>query len=170
MAFTSLEFLFLFLPLTVAIYYILYFTGHRGRAADLVLLAASLVFYAAGEPSRVLLLIGSIAANHIVGILISEHRDKKGFTLFLLVASLAFNFGILFYYKYMMFRHGAANVTLPLGLSFYTFRTVSYCLDVYWDMLPSKMSLPDTALYISFFPQISMGPIIRCSEFVPSLG
>ncbi|HAL32041.1 MAG TPA: hypothetical protein DCP46_03685 [Lachnospiraceae bacterium] len=170
MAFTSLEFIFIFLPLTVAVYYALYLTGHRGRAADMVLLAASVIFYAAGEPDRVLLLIASIAVNYITGELIASKREKKALAMFLLTGSLVFNFGILFYYKYMMFRNGAANVTLPLGLSFYTFRTVSYCLDVYWDMLPAHMDLFDTALYISFFPQISMGPISRCAEFVPSLG
>ncbi|MBQ8956641.1 MAG: MBOAT family protein [Lachnospiraceae bacterium] len=160
MSFTSLEFIFVFFPLCVAGYYIL-----PKRCRNVFLLAASLIFYAAGEPGRMYILVLGIIVNYIFGILLSGNSRSANLRRAVLILSFIYNFGILFYYKYLMYRYGASNVSLPLGLSFFTFRTVSYCLDVYWEMMPANKSLSDVALYISFFPQISMGPISRYTDF-----
>ena len=160
MSFTSLEFIFVFFPLCVAGYYIF-----PEKFRNIFLLAASLIFYASGELNRMYILIAGIIVNYVFGRLLSAGNKSAAFRRTVLVVSFIYNFGILFYYKYLMYRYGGATVALPLGLSFYTFRTVSYCLDVYWEMMPVNKSLPDVALYISFFPQISMGPISRYSDF-----
>ena len=164
MSFTSLEFIFVFFPLCVAGYYIF-----PKKYRNIFLLAASLIFYASGEPGRMYILICGIIVNYIFGRLLSAEGHSSRFRLSVLAGSFVYNFGILFFYKYLMYRYGAANVALPLGLSFYTFRTVSYCLDVYWEMMPPNRSLSDVALYISFFPQISMGPISRYSDFAKDM-
>lgn len=164
MSFTSLEFIFIFFPLCVAGYYLC-----PRKYRNIFLLVSSLIFYASGEPRRMYILIAGIILNHIFGLLIGrEYKDKKIKTA-VLILSLVYNFGILFYYKYLMYKLGGANVMLPLGLSFYTFRMVSYCLDVYWEMMPVNKSIADTALYVSFFPQISMGPISRYSDFIKDI-
>lgn len=161
MTFTSLEFIFLFLPLCTAGYYI-FGKKHGG----LFLSIASLIFYAAGEPKRIAILIASILANYAFGILIKKSSTSPAVKNAVLVTALVFNFGILFYYKYMLYSLGSQNITLPLGLSFFTFRTVSYILDIYWEMMPGDRGLMDAILYIAFFPQISMGPISRYTDFV----
>lgn len=163
MSFVSLEFIFIFFPLCVGGYYLCP-EGFR----NFFLLMASLIFYGAGEPRRIYVLILSIVINYVFGLLIARSRGRL--RLLVLIAALISNAGFLFVYKMLIFRYGSANVTMPLGLSFFTFRTVSYCLDVYWDMAPVNKSLPETALYISFFPQISMGPISRYKDFVKDMG
>ncbi|MCR5747524.1 MAG: hypothetical protein K6G03_07430 [Lachnospiraceae bacterium] len=164
MTFTSLEFIFVFLPICLAGYYIL-----NKRFRNYFLLAASIIFYACGEPKRIAILLVSILVNYIFGLLLSKDHKWPYLKQGILVLSLVFNFGILFYYKWLMFSLGSNSVTLPLGLSFFTFRTVSYCLDIYWEMMPGNKSLADAALYISFFPQISMGPISRYADFANDL-
>ncbi len=164
MSFTSLEFIFIFFPLSVAGYYLL-----PRRFRNAFLLIASLLFYAAGEPRRIYILIASIFANYCFGMLLAKKHKAAWHKNVVLTISLVFNFGILFGYKYLLYRYGAANVSLPLGLSFFTFRTVSYCLDVYWDMVPVNRNISEVALYISFFPQISMGPISRYTDFVKEI-
>ena len=104
-----------------------------------------------------------------------KHRAR-----FWLVLAMVFNFGMLFYFKYLAFAVGTVNslfklrftipaVGLPLGISFYTFRAVSYCLDVYWRMASAVKSPDNMALYVAFFPQVSIGPITRYSDFVGQL-
>ncbi|MCR5238283.1 MAG: hypothetical protein K6E34_13890 [Lachnospiraceae bacterium] len=164
MSFTSLEFIFIFFPICVVGYYLF-----PKRFRNFFLLAASLIFYAAGELHRMYILIIGILINYIAGRLLAVKYKKRWIKNAVLALSLIYNIGVLFGYKYMMFRYGAANVTLPLGLSFFTFRTVSYCLDVYWDMMPVNKNIFDVALYISFFPQISMGPISRYADFAKDM-
>lgn len=161
MSFTSLEFIFIFFPLCVAGYYLM-----PGRFRNMFLLAASLVFYAAGEPDRMYILIAGILANYCFGLVIGKCARRAVLKKAVLILSLVLNFGILFGYKYLLYKYGASSITLPLGLSFFTFRTVSYCLDVYWDMTPANRNLFEVALYISFFPQISMGPVSRYADFL----
>lgn len=169
MAFTSLGFIFLFLPLSVAIYYTLYFLGVSTKGLNLLLLIISFVFYASGEPKRMYILLVSIVFNYLFGIGISKTSDCGIIQKCILIISIMYNLGILFYYKYLLMANGALSVIMPLGLSYYTFRAVSYCVDVYWEMVTPGDSLINTALYISFFPQISMGPISRYSDFIDQI-
>ena len=160
MSFVSLEFIFIFLPLCVAGYYLC-----PGKYRNVFLLVASLVFYAAGDIGRMYILIISIIANYVFGLLIGREGMSKKIRSVILILAIGFNAVCLFGYKYLMILYGASNITMPLGLSYFTFRTVSYCLDVYWGMLPANKSVTDVALYVSFFPQISMGPISRYKDF-----
>ena len=152
------------MPLCIAGYYLM-----PRRFRNVFLLLASLVFYSFGELDRMYILVAAIVLNYLTGLIMSALSDKKGLRTAVLVLSLIYNAGILFGYKYLMYRYGARNVALPLGLSFFTFRTISYCLDVYWDMMPANKNILDVALYISFFPQISMGPISRYTELIKEI-
>ena len=175
MNFTSTLFLFLFFPLSVAGYYLI-----RSELRNLFLLIASIAFYAVGEPKLVFLLLISILVNYGFGLLIERVRTEKVIGGFVLFLSLVWNFGVLFYYKYLSFAVLNINllfgsdllipeVALPIGISFFTFRTVSYCLDVYWQTCNAQKSFISIALYISFFPQITMGPITKYSVFESQL-
>ncbi len=176
MSFTSLEFLFLFFPLTLAGYYLL-----KNKCGNLFLLAASLVFYTLGEKRMFLILPVSILVNYGFGLLIGKTREKKTLHRILFTLSLIFNFGLLFYYKYFLFTLETVNsvfgtditwarqIFLPLGLSFFTFRTLSYCIDVYWESVQPEKNIVNVALYISFFPQVTMGPISRYNDFAVQL-
>lgn len=138
-------------------------------------MVASLLFYAWGEPQLVFLLIASILVNYLLALRIEscrEHSSGKAYVVVMLI----WNFGILFFYKYLTFAVGnlnaffgttfsIPNTTLPLGISFFTFRAVSYCLDVYRGTSTAQINPFNTALYISFFPQVIMGPIARYREF-----
>lgn len=175
MSFTSTFFLFLFFPLSVAGYYLI-----RSELRKLFLLIASIAFYAVGEPKLVLLLLISILVNYGFGLLIGKVRTVKVLGGLILFLSLAWNFGVLFYYKYLAFAVLTINqlfgsnllipeIALPIGISFFTFRTVSYCVEVYWQTCPAQKNLISLALYISFFPQITMGPITKYSVFESQL-
>lgn len=187
MSFTSTIFFFLFFPLCLAGYYLI-----RPGLRNLFLVLASFVFYAWGETRFFWLLIVSVAVNYYLG-LVMDHCLVRAEELkepaaeyykrrarFWLVLALTFNFGMLFYFKYLTFAADTVSsvfklnftipvIGLPLGISFYTFRAVSYCLDIYWRTAPAGKNIIDTALYVSFFPQVSMGPITRYSEFVGGL-
>lgn len=175
MSFTSTFFLFLFFPLSVAGYYMI-----RSELRNLFLVIVSIVFYAVGEPKLVLLLLASILVNYGFGLWIEKVRTVKVLGGLILFLSLAWNFGVLFYYKYLAFAILNVNqlfgsnllipdIALPLGISFFTFRTVSYCVEVYWQTCSAQKNLILLALYISFFPQITMGPITKYSIFEPQL-
>ncbi len=164
MSFVSLEFIFIFFPLCVGGYYLF-----PKKFRNFFLLAASLIFYASGEPRRIYVLIVSITVNYVFGLLLAKKYRKNSIRAAILVLSILFNAGLLFGYKALMYMYGMENVIMPLGLSFYTFRTISYCLDIYWDMVPANRNIADQALYISFFPQISMGPISRYSDFLKDI-
>ena len=164
MVFSSVLFLFGFLPIVLFVY----FLSHP-RYRNLVLLLASLFFYAWGEPKNVLLMLASIAVNYSLGLLIES--KSKGRKLFLIL-SLVFNLGMLFYFKYLNFAAdiwagitghslGIKDIALPIGISFFTFQIMSYVIDVYRENVPAQKSIIDLALYISLFPQLIAGPIVR---------
>lgn len=170
MSFSSTIFLFFFLPITVAGYYLI-----RSELKNLFLLVASLLFYAWGEPRLVCLLMASILVNYLLALRIEPRRERASGKAYVVVM-LLWNFGVLFYYKYLAFAVTNINaafgtsisipdIALPLGISFFTFRAVSYCLDVYWGTSAAQLNPINTALYISFFPQVTMGPIARYGEF-----
>lgn len=168
MQFSSGIFLMLFLPLVMGFYKIggaLF--GHRYK--NLILLLASLLFYAWGEPLFIFVLILGIAVNYYFGIMIEKGRNKK----LQLVLSLIFNLGILFVFKYLTFVISElsrvasikpVNIALPIGISFYTFQIMSYIFDVYYERVPAQKNIFDLALYISMFPQLVAGPIVRYSD------
>ena len=165
MVFSSLTFLFIFLPLVLLFYFLL--PGIRAKNAVLCLF--SLVFYAWGEPVYVLLMIASILLNYLVGLGMARFPGrKKG----LLVLALIFNLGAIGYFKYAGFFLSSLNslfslhlpalqIALPIGISFYTFQILSYVVDVYHGRTAAQKNLLSLATYITMFPQLVAGPIVR---------
>jgi alginate O-acetyltransferase complex protein AlgI len=167
MVFSSIIFLFYFLPLFLICFYAF------GRS-KYVTLAFSLVFYAWGEPLYIFLLLSSIALNYRLGLVLDAKSDAAERKKWLGVA-IAINLGLLIVFKYSGFILGnVAAMTgrtpgswqnfvpaLPLGISFYTFHIISYLIDVYRRDVPAERSLRDLTLYISMFPQLVAGPIVR---------
>lgn len=173
--FTSLPFLFLFLPITISLYYLV-----NRKYRNHFLAFMSVLFYAVSEPLMVWLLLFSVLVNYGLGLLLAGSWKHSRLRPCLMIAMLAWNFGLLFYYKYYAFT--LENIRLltgsnliipriiqPLGISFFTFRMVSFCLDVYWGTVPCQYNFINVALYICFFPQISMGPISKYNDFSSQL-
>ena len=168
MVFSSSVFLFLFLPAVLACYYVL-----RGRVArNVLLLLASLFFYAWGETAFVLVMCGSIAGNYLFGLLVDRYRGSRIGSRILIPGMLMFNLGILFVFKYLGFaskilttlageRLSVPEIALPIGISFFTFQAISYVIDVFRGRVSVQKNLLHVALYISFFPQLVAGPIVR---------
>jgi len=165
MVFSSPIFIFAFLPVTLAGYYIL----HRWRILQNIwLVIVSLMFYAWGEPKNVLLMIASIIFNYIFGLLVDKYRDKKSAVRVILALMVITNIGVLFVYKYLGFacsilgiKPSFGTIALPIGISFYTFQAISYVIDVYKERGEAQKNPLNVALYIAFFPQLIAGPIVR---------
>ena len=166
MVFSSLVFLFVFLPIVLVLYYL---SGKKYR--NYLLLLASLFFYAWGEPTYVVIMLISIGANYLCGLLVDEKRaDKVRVTG--VVISVIFNICMLGVFKYSGFFIKNINVVfntslpvpeiaLPLGISFFTFQAMSYVVDVYRKDAKVQKNIFDLSLYISLFPQLVAGPIVR---------
>ncbi len=166
MVFSSLIFLFVFLPFVLAVYYIL---PHKYR--NLFLLIADLFFYGWGEPILVFLMIFTIIINYIVGLFIEKYDDKK--KKIVLITSVIINLGLLAFFKYAGFITENLNIIipfinipiidipLPVGISFYIFQTMSYIIDVYRGDTKAQLSLVKFGTYVSLFPQLIAGPIVR---------
>lgn len=174
MIFSSITFLFYFLPIVMTIYYIV-----PKEIKNVVLLVSSLIFYAYGEPRYVLLMIFSIFVTYIFGILIDKYKSTKYSKLILLI-SICINLGLLVYFKYIDFiiqninlwlstKIDLINVLLPIGISFYTFQTISYLIDVYKNEIEVQKNFINLALYISLFPQLIAGPIVRYTDIKEQL-
>lgn len=175
MVFSSIFFIFAFLPVTVIVYYSL---GKHLR--NIVLLIASLFFYAWGEPVYVLLMCGSIMINYFIGTLLGrDDTGKRKSKLFLIIA-LVFNLGCLAYFKYFgmiistiasisSWNLNVRTLVLPLGISFYTFHALSYVIDVYRRKIRSQKSPILFALYITMFPQLVAGPILKYADIESQL-
>lgn len=169
MVFSSNVFLFLFLPCVLAIYYLL----KRWRTLDNIFLTiVSLGFYAWGEPKFVLVMMLSIVMNWLFGLLIARVRGHRSREKLVLVLMAVFNLGLLGVYKYLVFLMESMNwafgiglpvpeIALPIGISFFTFQAMSYVIDVYRGEGVVQKNLLNVALYISFFPQLIAGPIVR---------
>ena len=163
MVFSDLFFLFVFLP-AFALCYLLF-----KRWRNEVLTLFSLVFYAWGEPAYVLLMLASVVVNYFIGLAIDRNKDKRRKTA--LVAGLVFNLGVLATFKYLSFfcaellslglPVSVPNIALPIGISFYTFQSISYLIDVYRTTTPVQRRFKNLLLYISMFPQLIAGPIVR---------
>lgn len=170
MVFSSLLFLFLYLPVIFIIYYI---TPYKFR--NLFLLLANLVFYGWGEPVFVCLMIFSTLVDYTHGYFINKYRDNKKVAKRFVVSSVIINLGLLGFFKYTGFITNTLNVLpfldipslaipLPIGISFYTFQTMSYSIDVYRGDAPVQKNIITFGTYVSLFPQLIAGPIVRYKD------
>ena len=177
MVFSSILFLFRFLPLVLLLYFAV-----PARFRNGILFAASLLFYGWGEPVYILLLIGSTVTDFVLGQLVEHFRltGQRGAARAGLMASLFINLGLLGFFKYAGFVMGTANtllsaslpvpqLALPVGISFYTFQTLSYTIDVYRGRVSAQKNLIDFGAFVSMFPQLIAGPIVRYSEVCEEL-
>ena len=165
MVFSSLLFIYFFLP----IFLIAYFVIKNRKYRNVVLLLFSLVFYAYGEPIYSLLMILSIVVNYFLAILIDKYNSKK-----LFIIDVIFNLGLLGVFKYSNFfvdnlnnifglNINFLNIALPIGISFYTFQILTYVIDVYKKKVPVQKNIVSLGCYICAFPQLIAGPIVRYS-------
>ena len=170
MVFSSTIFLCIFLPLVLLGYYI---CPKKGR--NLFLLIASLVFYAWGEPKYVFLMIFSIIANYVFGLLMEKYRQSSRRLKLMLVLSVVIDVGLLCVFKYTDFIISNINaafganfdllkLALPIGISFYTFQAMSYTIDVYRGDVKVQRNIIDFGMYITMFPQLIAGPIVRYAD------
>ena len=190
MEFSSLFFIYVFLPLTAAIYFLI--PGIRRK--NVVLIAASLLFYAMGQPVYLLLLLGLSYVNYYFGTLLAEKNRK------LLIIAVSVNLLALGLFKYLDFLLGifglhveggvlltalrtltqslnsllgtsfrAPTTALPLGISFYTFQALSYLIDIYRGKNRGAERFSDFLLYICMFPKMAQGPIVRYEQIAPQL-
>ncbi|MCC2254342.1 MBOAT family protein [Ruminococcus sp. CLA-AA-H200] len=175
MLFSSITFLFLFLPVVLAVYYIVPF-----KAKNIVLLIASLFFYAWGEPVYVILMILSIMLNYFCGRDIKENEEDPRRAKLGVIFAVAANLFVLGFFKYYGFLIETLNAMLPIdipyrelplpvGISFYTFQAISYILDVYWKKAQPQNNILYFALYISMFPQLIAGPIVQYADIEEQL-
>lgn len=171
MIFSSLIFTFYFLPIVLLLYYL-----SKEQFRNYILLVASLCFYAYGEPFFVFVMLLSIVLSYIFARLIAWLNDtgKKTTSKIVLFLDIVISIGILFVYKYLDFSIGIVNqvakssitptgIKLPIGISFFTFQALSYVIDVYRGRVKVQKNPFYVALYISFFPQLVAGPIVRYS-------
>lgn len=180
MVFSSLSFIFVFLPIFLVIYYISPPTGK-----NTVLFLGSLVFYSLGEPYYLFLIICSVLVNYCIARGLDRYRRKRLKKKFLLLLALVYNFGLLLFFKYTNFfieninallqmakidwQFYKLNLTLPLGISFYTFQIVSYVVDVYYGKIKSDKSFINLGAYLCMFPQLIAGPIVVYSDIHSAL-
>ena len=166
MLFSSIEFLYYFLPIVLILYFAVPF-----KFKNLVLLLSSLFFYFYGEPVYTLLMLGTTLSSYIHGLLIDKFRGKKLSKVFL-ISSVVTSILVLGFFKYSDFFVSNVNsilktdlallgLALPIGISFYTFQTLSYTIDVYRGDAQVQKSFIRLATYVALFPQLIAGPIVR---------
>lgn len=170
MLFSSTTFIYLFLPIVLFFYYIVFKKSRLLQ--NIFLVCASLFFYAWGEPKFVLVMMLSIIVNWFLGLLISKSGENKKISRWIIGIDVAINLGLLFVFKYLTFTSdiinslfgmdfSVPNIALPIGISFFTFQAMSYVIDVYNQRGEVQTNLLYVGLYISFFPQLIAGPIVR---------
>lgn len=172
MVFSSLEFLFIFLPLTLIFYFLM-----PKSMRNVVLVGASLIFYAWGEPIYIGIMLFSTVFDYFNGLMIDYfyHLKKQKQATMILILSLVGNLGILFFFKYSDFMIQNVNelfhlnfelleLALPIGISFYTFQTLSYTIDVYRGVVQAQRNIIDFATYVTMFPQLVAGPIVQYKD------
>ena len=174
MLFSSIPFLYYFLPAVLICYFLV---PHKGK--NTVLLLFSLMFYGWGEPRLVLMMLLAVALGYFFGLGLEKTRGSSLGKL-LLVLSVISSLSFLVYYKYTDFFLENINglfglhlpllgLALPIGISFYTFQIMSYTVDVYRGQVPAQRNFIDLACYVAFFPQLIAGPIVRYSDVAPQL-
>lgn len=170
MVFSSILFLFRFMPAAFAIYYLV-----PRRFKNFTLLVLSLIFYSWGEAKYFPIMIASIVVDYTASGLIESHRDNKLICRLGLIYSMVFNLGMLGFFKYTNFFVGNLNAlfglslptisfVLPLGISFYTFQTMSYTIDVYLGKVKAERNIIDFGAFVVLFPQLIAGPIVRYTD------
>lgn len=175
MSFSDLFFLYLFLPVCLLIYY----KAAKTRTRNLILIVFSIIFYAWAQPLWVILLLASAAVNWILGLQIQSKTNPERQKPFVALAVI-YNLGMLLAFKYTGFFAENLNalfrlslpvpqIAQPIGLSFYTFRAISYILDVYWGKYKPQRKFSLFLLYLSFFPHMTAGPITRYSTMETAL-
>ena len=173
MIFSSITFLYYFLPLIIIFYFLVPF-----RFKNFVLLLFSLIFYSWGEPKYIILMILSIFCGYIEGLLIQKSVEKK-YSRWVLACSCCIHLGLLGYFKYFDFLIENINalgghlsplrIALPIGISFYTFQIISYLIDVYRRDCNAQHNLISFGAYVSMFPQLIAGPIVRYKDIESQL-
>lgn len=169
MLFSSIIFVFAFLPIVLAVYYGIFKKSRTWQ--NITLTVASLFFYAWGEPKFVLIMLFSIIMNWLFALCIDKKRQSEKICKLMVALSVICNLGILFIFKYLNFTLQNINnlgisvpvtsIALPIGISFFTFQAMSYVIDVYRRNGEVQKNPINIALYISFFPQLIAGPIVR---------
>ena len=174
MLFSSITFLYCFLPCVLLVYFVV-----PDRMKNTVLLLASLFFYGWGEPKYLIFMLASVTQSYAAALLVERFRGTK-IAKAALAVSAAASLGLLAYCKYADFFIGNFNavtglsvpllkVALPVGISFYTFQILSYVIDVYRGDVPAQRNFIDLAMYVAMFPQLIAGPIVRYSDIAGSL-
>lgn len=167
MVFSSLIFLWVFLPIIFIGYFLI-----QNKYKNILLFLGSLVFYAWGEPRYIWLMLCSILINYGIGLLMDKYENRKRI---LLISGIVINIGLLGYFKYFNFLIEILNfctakeiklspITLPIGISFFTFQILSYLIDLYRGHYKAQKNFIHLALYISFFPQLIAGPIVQYKD------
>lgn len=175
MVFSNTLFIYMFLPLNLLIYY----AFKNIKARNITLIFFSLIFYAWGEPLWIVLLIFSSFIDYYNGLLIEKNRGTKIAKLGL-IASVVLNLGLLITFKYSSFIYENINIifklslevprfSLPIGISFYTFQTLSYTLDVYKGEVKAQPSFTKFLMYVSLYHQLVAGPIVRYVDVVDEI-
>lgn len=177
MIFSSLTFLFVFLPIILVIYF---FSPKKIR--NLILFIGSLVFYAWGEPIYITIMLFSTVFDYVNGLLIEKYKIEKSNSKakMILINSIVINLGILCFFKYsnffieninniFNFNMNLLNIALPIGISFYTFQTMSYTIDVYTGTVNVQKNIIDFGTYVTFFPQLVAGPIVKYRDIEKQL-
>ena len=167
MVFSNLFFLFIFLPLNLISYYLVKGT----KVKNIVLLIFSLIFYAWGEPLWIGLLILSTLIDYVHAIYIEKYKDSK-YKKYILISDIVLNLVILGVFKYSNFfieninyilntNIAIKSIALPIGISFYTFQTISYTIDVYNEKVKAQKDFSKLLMYVSLYPQLIAGRIVR---------
>ncbi|QSX07079.1 MBOAT family protein [Sedimentibacter sp. zth1] len=170
MVFSSIVFLFRFLPIVLLIYYLI-----PNKCKNLSLLFFSLLFYSWGEPKYFFIMIASICVDYTLSLIIDNNRDKKLLCKVALLLSIMFNLGMLLFFKYYDFfivninkvfglNISLLRLILPLGISFYTFQTMSYTIDVYRGKVKAERNIINFGTFVTMFPQLIAGPIVKYTD------
>lgn len=180
MVFSSMIFLWIFLPVTLAGYYLLRLT-RKQDLMNLWLLLVSVLFYSYGEPKYIVLLLISVIINYCSGLLIFRFQSEQNRKKLILAVCVVLNLSLLGYFKYYNFAASLLdgllhhevlpikNIVLPIGISFYTFQAMSYVIDLYRGKTSVQRSFYKLALYITFFPQLIAGPIVRYRDIAEQI-
>ncbi|QHI73638.1 MBOAT family protein [Aminipila terrae] len=178
MLFSSIIFISCFLPIVLFLYYTIF--SFSLRVQNIFLLVISLGFYAWGEPKFVFVLIISILVNWIFGLAVSKFRMDKLKSKITIILMLIYNLSIIFVFKYLMFTmenvqyvtgldYKIPKIVLPIGISFFTFKAISYVVDIYREKAEAQKNPLNAGLYITFFPQLLAGPIARYESFADQI-
>lgn len=175
MVFSSILFIFRFLPIAIVTYFLT-----PTKYKNFTLLILSLIFYCWGETKYIFIMFASILVDYSASLAIEKYRHNKRATIGFLCISIIFNLGMLFFFKYSNFFIDNINsifnltlnhikITLPLGISFYTFQTMSYTIDVYMGNVKAEKNIINFGAFVCLFPQLIAGPIVRYTDISEEL-